>query len=104
VSAYPDRARERALAALNAIEGEVMIIRRRIADGATADHDTKILTDAVRRLTQNLTVLDTLRVMGERRAAGTTVEGIAVWDAAKDAGPGLEIAPGAITLTTEDWQ
>lgn len=67
---YPNRehtlAGERALAALNCIEGEVMIIRRRIAEGADADHDTKILTDAVRRLTHNLAVLSTLR---EWRAA-----------------------------------
>lgn len=82
VTAYPNRehknadgtARERAEAALNCIEGEVMIIRRRIADGADASHDVQILADAVRRLTHTLAVLETLRDVREWHAADQAEE------------------------------
>lgn len=64
-----ERARERAAAALNCIEGEVMIIRRRTRDGADADYDTQILSNAVRRLTHYLAVLGALRDVRDWHAA-----------------------------------
>jgi hypothetical protein len=110
VSAYPDRAHEasdkvttrRALKALDEIEAEVAILRRRIANGTVEGESTQILADRAREVTQHVSVLEALRTVREW-SAGTTVEGIAVWDAVTgDGAPVVKIAPGGITFVTED--
>jgi hypothetical protein len=44
-------------------------------------------------------ILAVARLAGLIPATGLTVKGVAVWDAAQSAGPELQVAPGAVTLT-----
>lgn len=74
---YPNRehgnadkaARRRALAALNGIEDETRMLRRKIATEVADGDDTQVLADHVRLLTRDLAVLGTLRDVREWHAA-----------------------------------
>jgi hypothetical protein len=123
MTAYPNRehenadnaARRRALAALRDIAEDAENLRGRIERGYEPHGtDADRFTAKSVKLALNLSVMETLRDVREWHAAdvaevgppapGATVVGIAVWDAVTGQGsPALKIAPGAITLTTEDW-
>lgn len=65
-----DAARRRALAALTDLAGEAALLHRSVKAGLEVDGDfTQVLTDLVRKLTRDLTVLGTLRDVREWHAA-----------------------------------
>lgn len=78
MTAYPDRehenadvaARRRAEAALADLAGEAALLRRSLKAGREVDGDgTQVLSDLVRKLTRDLSVLGTLREVREWLAA-----------------------------------
>lgn len=64
------RARRRALGGLADLAGEAALLRRSLKDGRDLDgDDTQVLTDLLRKLTRDLSILGALREVREWHAA-----------------------------------
>lgn len=77
MTTYPNRehknadsaARRRALRALGDIENEILVLRRRIDAGTADGDDAQIMTDRVREVVKNISILGALREVREWDAA-----------------------------------